>query len=331
MGHRERGRAHRGQHLPGRADLRPAAVQPAGAGLRAVPHADARPVPVRLQHPSGRRRHGRAGRQRRARACCATCASRGRHEHRGWRAHGLRCHRHRRRAQRPRLRALPRTRRPQGAGAGGRGERRRGGRDARVRAGLPRLGRRAPAAPDAGVRSSPSSGSKRHGLRWAAQAMPTMALGTGVRAASSWTAETASPGRDSGRTLQPHPRIHALLRRASPRRSIPLLASAPPRLGGEPLARPPAPAARWAGACAGSAGATCASCCASVGMNAYDLLEDDFEYAAAAGRARPRCRARHELRPALARHRPDLAVPARGAARRRRPRLSRCPSAGSAR
>ena len=38
-GHRERGRPDRGQHLPGRADLRSAAVQPPDPWLRAVPRA----------------------------------------------------------------------------------------------------------------------------------------------------------------------------------------------------------------------------------------------------------------------------------------------------
>ncbi len=57
----------RGQHLPGRADHGSAAVQPAGAGLRAIPLAGARRVHVRLEHSPGRRRDGRARRQRRAR------------------------------------------------------------------------------------------------------------------------------------------------------------------------------------------------------------------------------------------------------------------------
>ena len=67
LGHRERGRTDRGQHLPGRAHLRSAAVQPSGARLRAVPRAGARHVHVRLEHAPGRRRHGRPGCQRRAR------------------------------------------------------------------------------------------------------------------------------------------------------------------------------------------------------------------------------------------------------------------------
>ena len=40
--HRERGGPDRGQHLPGRADLRSAAVQPPASRLRAVPRAGAR-------------------------------------------------------------------------------------------------------------------------------------------------------------------------------------------------------------------------------------------------------------------------------------------------
>ena len=64
---RERGRPHRGQHLPGRADDGSAALQPAVPGLRAVPRAGEGLLHVRLGHASGRRRHGGAGRQCRAR------------------------------------------------------------------------------------------------------------------------------------------------------------------------------------------------------------------------------------------------------------------------
>ena len=52
LGHRERGRADRGQYLPGRTDFRSAAVQPADPGLCAVPRAGARHVHVRLEHSS---------------------------------------------------------------------------------------------------------------------------------------------------------------------------------------------------------------------------------------------------------------------------------------
>ena len=60
---RKRSRPHRRQYLPGRTHLRPALVQPAGAGCRAIPLADRGPVDVRILDPSGRRRHGRAGAQ----------------------------------------------------------------------------------------------------------------------------------------------------------------------------------------------------------------------------------------------------------------------------
>ena len=60
-------RHHRGQHLPRRADDGPVAVQPARAGVRAVPLAGRRVVHVRLEHPPGRRRHGGAGRECRPR------------------------------------------------------------------------------------------------------------------------------------------------------------------------------------------------------------------------------------------------------------------------
>ncbi len=51
------------QHLPGRAHLRPAPVQPSRAGRGPIPLADQGPVDVRVLHPSGRRRDGRSGPQ----------------------------------------------------------------------------------------------------------------------------------------------------------------------------------------------------------------------------------------------------------------------------
>ena len=111
-GHRERGRADRGQHLPGRTDLRSAAVQPPDSRLRAVPRAAARHVHVRLEHASGRRGHGRARgelRQRDPARPGALAVS-----------PQLRQHHHRRRPQRPGVRDLPGARRSHGAGAGGR-------------------------------------------------------------------------------------------------------------------------------------------------------------------------------------------------------------------
>jgi hypothetical protein len=61
---RERDRPHGGQHLPGRADHRPAAVQPALPGLRPVPHAPEEHVHVRLVDAPRRRRVLRLRRQR---------------------------------------------------------------------------------------------------------------------------------------------------------------------------------------------------------------------------------------------------------------------------
>src|SRR5580658_4397793 len=67
LGYRKRSRLDRGQYLSGRIDHGSAAVQPARAGLCAISFARARRLYVRLQHASGRRRHGRPRRQRRAR------------------------------------------------------------------------------------------------------------------------------------------------------------------------------------------------------------------------------------------------------------------------
>ena len=58
------------------------------------------------------------------------------------------------------------------------------------------------------------------------------------------------------------------------------------------------------------------------GMNVHDLLEEHFESPALQGRARLRCRARHELRSALAGHRVDAAVSSGGRSRGRRARSS---------
>ena len=65
--HRADDRAHRGQHLPGRAVARAAVLQPPGPGLRAVPDADPRPVAVGLVDAPGRRPDGRERAARRAR------------------------------------------------------------------------------------------------------------------------------------------------------------------------------------------------------------------------------------------------------------------------
>ncbi len=66
--HRAADRPHRGQHLPGRAVARAALLQPAGAGLGALPHARRGPVDVRLGRASRRRPDGRTGPDRGARA-----------------------------------------------------------------------------------------------------------------------------------------------------------------------------------------------------------------------------------------------------------------------
>src|SRR5207244_747403 len=69
--HARRHRAHRrplrGQHLPRRAHVAADVLPAPGARLVEIPHADPRPVPVRLGHASGRRRDGRIGTQRGAR------------------------------------------------------------------------------------------------------------------------------------------------------------------------------------------------------------------------------------------------------------------------
>ena len=77
---RGRGRPDRGQHLPGRADLRPAPVQPPGPRLRPVPLADRGPLDVRLLDPPRRRRHGRPRPQRRRRDPARRPQARPRHE-----------------------------------------------------------------------------------------------------------------------------------------------------------------------------------------------------------------------------------------------------------
>ena len=63
--HRARLRAHRRQHLPGRAHARAVVLPAAGAGLGAVHDADRSPLHVRLGDASGRRHHGRARQERR--------------------------------------------------------------------------------------------------------------------------------------------------------------------------------------------------------------------------------------------------------------------------
>ena len=55
----------RGQHLRRRVPRAPDVAVPPGARLVAVPDADRRLLPVRLRHPSGRLRDGRAGQARR--------------------------------------------------------------------------------------------------------------------------------------------------------------------------------------------------------------------------------------------------------------------------
>ncbi len=66
--HRAADRAHRGQHLPGRALARAALLQPAGARLGALPHPGGGAVDVRLGRAPRRRPHGRPWADRGARA-----------------------------------------------------------------------------------------------------------------------------------------------------------------------------------------------------------------------------------------------------------------------
>src|SRR6266850_2016143 len=57
--HRAHRRPFRGQHLPGRAHAAADVLPAPRARVVALPHADPRPLPVRLGHASGRRRDGR--------------------------------------------------------------------------------------------------------------------------------------------------------------------------------------------------------------------------------------------------------------------------------
>ena len=182
VGHRERSRLDRRQHLPGRVDHGSAAVQPAGAGLRAIPLAGARRLHVRLEHPPGRRRHGCAGRQRGARGAQGSGPDAIDMTQQSTR-HALRLHRHRRRTQRPGVRRQPGARRPLGAGGRGAAAGRRRGAHARVRTRVSSVGLRAPAASDARRPAAMSCDLGSHGLKWAAQAMPTTALTRAGRAA----------------------------------------------------------------------------------------------------------------------------------------------------
>src|SRR5581483_2377769 len=63
-GHPETVRADRRQHHAGRAHARPAVLVTADPGVRGLPLAGGGAVPVRLGHPSGRRRDGRSGEER---------------------------------------------------------------------------------------------------------------------------------------------------------------------------------------------------------------------------------------------------------------------------
>ncbi len=107
---------HRGQHLPGRALARAAVLQPPGPGVGPLPDADQGPVDVRLGHASGRRDHGRAGADRRARA--PGRALRGFGGQGRLMAEAVRRGRRRRGPQRPHHRRLPREGRPVGPGPG---------------------------------------------------------------------------------------------------------------------------------------------------------------------------------------------------------------------
>ncbi len=150
LGHRERGGSDGGQYIPGRADDGSAAVQPPDTGLCAISRPGARRLYVRLEYPSGRRRHGRPGRQRgangleRPRADSLT-------DERPEFQRELRLRRDRRRPQRARLRdasgATRSQRRPVRSEFATRRRRDHPG----IRAGIPRVGRGAFAASDAGA------------------------------------------------------------------------------------------------------------------------------------------------------------------------------------
>ncbi len=75
--HRAPDRAHRGQHLPGRALAGAALLQPAGARLGPLPDARREPVDVRVGRAPGRRAHGRAGPDRGSRAAASSRPQKG--------------------------------------------------------------------------------------------------------------------------------------------------------------------------------------------------------------------------------------------------------------
>jgi phytoene dehydrogenase-like protein len=62
--HRARLRPHGGEHLPGRALVGAAVLQPPRSRMGALPHADQGPLDVRLRDASRRRHHGRSGEDR---------------------------------------------------------------------------------------------------------------------------------------------------------------------------------------------------------------------------------------------------------------------------
>ena len=145
---RERGRPHRGQHLPGRADDGPAAVQPAVPGLRAVPRAGARActcaAPARIPAAASWARPAPTPRAK----SCTTCADRAQCPRAGKMTDRDRIVIVGARPQRPGLRRVSRQARAARSLVleAARSRRRRGG-DARVRARLPGVRVRAPAVP----------------------------------------------------------------------------------------------------------------------------------------------------------------------------------------
>ena len=306
--HRERGRADRGQHLPGRADLGSAAVQPAGAGLRAIPRAGARHVHVRLQHASGRRRHGRARRQRGARRAArsrrrpVTCAA----------PHALRLHRHRRRSQRTGVRRVPGARSGRSVlvlEAARTAGRRRG--HARVCPGLSSLGLRAPAASDA-AGADARAGSGAHGLKLARAASAD--AGAAAEGAARWRSRRTTSSALARASAADAAQLRTVARAvAAPGARTAPGACPPRRRGSAPM--PGAIARRSCGIgwqIRRLGRRDMRELLRIGGMNVYDLLEEHFDAAAAQGRARLRCRARHQFRSALAGHRADAAVSAGG-------------------
>ena len=160
-------------------------------------------------------------------------------------------------------------------------------------------------------RSDRGTGLEAHGLELvAAQACRPWRCRADRRALL--TARCTAALRPAGADAERLPRLHRRRCGASPRRSRPLLDSAPPRLGTDSLADQAA-LLRLGWQIRRLGRRDMRELLRIGGMNVYDLLEEHFSDAAAQGRAGLRCGARHQLRPALAGHGVDAAVPPRGA------------------